>query len=312
MQPVKIQPFDTSRANNQLILILLFSLFFCSTSSHAANQTILTKPEKWLSTLSQEDQRIALLRYQSGLIEKSENVRTQAKNAKDRLWSTKILFCGHLLASDLATKNKDQQEAITLMTQALGDVISGKGTIENRKSKLEKAELSNRKIADSISNIAADSFQRKHTFDSDEINKSLIVAAMLCASTDSGKNEPSICTPKGTDVCKIARRMANEIAPQLPMQLSSQLSLQTVTAVNNYFLMTAKLEYGSTHLQKALSKSGASNEEMLEIMHRHAKSGICQPGTPTHSFINSGGFINYQYRFNDGEIYTQIEVTTCQ
>lgn len=286
-------------------------LGFLINSTHAADQTILTEPEKWLANLSQEDQRIALLRYQNRLIHKSEEVLTRAKDAKDRLWSTKILFCGYLLASRFATKNEDQQKAMALMADVLGDAISGKGTIDDRKSNLEKAERANQKIAESISDIAADSFRRKHAFDSDEMNKSLTVAAMLCASADSIQKERAICAPKGTDICKIARRMADELAPRLPMQLSSQLSLQTVVAVKSNFLMTAKLEYDNKHLQTVLIDSGVSNNEMIKTMHRYAQSGICQSNSSTKAFVDLGGVISYQYRFNDGAMYTQMQITSC-
>lgn len=293
--------------------LLFFVLLIISVQqgSHAADQTILEKPEKWLESLSQENQRIALLRYQTSLMKKSEEVRAHAKDAKDRLWSTKILFCGYLLTSRFATKNKDQQEAMALMADALGDVISGKGSIENRKSILEKAELANRKIDESISDNAADAFRRRHASDSDEVNKSLIVAAMLCASADTIEKEQSTCSPKGVDVCKIARRMANDLAPQLPMQLSSQLSMQTVVAVKGNFLMTAKLEYDNVHLQSVLINSGLSDDEMIKTMHRHAKSGICQPSSSTKAFIDLGGVVSYQYRFNDGSMYTQVQIDKC-
>lgn len=303
---------DISRTKNSAIALAILMLqFFLINSTRAADQTILTKPERWLANLSQEDQRIALLKYQIRLAQKSQEVLTHAKDAKDRLWSTKILFCGHLLASRFATKNKDQQEAIALMADVLGDAISGKDTIENRKSNLEKAELANQKIAESISDSAENSFQKKHASDSDEMNKSLTVAAMLCASADSIQKERLTCAPKGTDVCKIARKMADELAPQLPMQLSSQLSLQTVFAVKSNFHMTMKLEYDHKHLQAVLINSGVSGDEMIKTMHRHAKGGVCQPSSPTKAFIDLGGVVSYQYRFNDGAMYTQVQITSC-
>lgn len=75
--------------------------------------------------------------------------------------------------------------------------------------------------------------------------------------------------------------------------------------------MTMKLEYDNEHLQAMLINSGVSGDEMIKTMHRHAKSGICQPGSPTKAFIDLGGVVDYQYRFNDGAMYTQVQITSC-
>lgn len=87
--------------------------------------------------------------------------------------------------------------------------------------------------------------------------------------------------------------------------------MQTVVAMKGNFLMTAKLEYDSMHLQSVLINSGISDDEMIKTMHRHAKGGICQPSSPTKAFIDLGGVVSYQYRFNDGAMYTQVQVTSC-
>ena len=292
-------------------ILLLFPLLFLYTNSSNAGDNIFTRPGQWLESLSKEDQKIALINYQIRLGEKSNDILVNAKNANDRLWSAKILMCGYELATRFATKNKDQKEAMTFMADSLSDAIAGKGTAEIRKSRIDKAAAENMKIADSITKDAAASFDKRYIHDSESINKSLIVAAMLCASPDAIGKEHSSCNPKGTDVCKIARRMANDLAPQLPMQLSSQLSMQTVVAVKGNFLMTAKLEYDNAHLQSVIINSGVRNDEMIKIMHRHAKSGICQLDTPTKAFIDLGGIVSYQYRFNDGSMYTQVQIDTC-
>ena len=130
-------------------------------------------------------------------------------------------------------------------------------------------------------------------------------------SANSTQKESPTCAPKDTDVCKIARKMADELAPQLPMQLSSQLSLQTVVAVKSNFLMTLKLEYDNTYLQTMLINSGIRSEEMIKIMHQHAISGICKSGSPTKAFIDLGGLVSYLYRFNDGTVYTQVQINSC-
>ena len=77
-----------------------------------------------METLSQEDQKIALVKYQIRLGEKVNDVLLNAKSAKDKLWSVKILMCGHELASRFATKNKEQKEAVTFMADSLRKVCT--------------------------------------------------------------------------------------------------------------------------------------------------------------------------------------------
>ena len=292
-------------------MLWIFLLFLLHGNAYSSDDNILTKPEQWLGNLSQGDQKIALVLYLIRLGEKSNDVLSNAKSVKDKLWSTKILMCGHALSARFATKNKDQQEAMTFAADSLSDVISGKGTVENRKSNLDKAFLENQKIANSITNDAAASFKKRHAFDSENINKSLTVAAMLCASADVIKKEQSACRPKGTDVCKIARKMADEMAFLLPMRLNSNLVIQTVFSVKNSIIMTAKLEYSKSHLENALSSFGMNNDDMLKIMQNHARDGFCQPNTPNKSFIDLGGVVEYHYRFNDGSMYTQQRIDSC-
>ena len=197
------------------------------------------------------------------------------------------------------------------MADALGDAISSKGTIENRKSRLEEADSANQKVAESVLRSAFDSFRKEHAVDSDDMNKTLTVAAILCASADIIEKEQSACSPKGTDVCKMARKMAHEMAPLLPIRLNSNLVVQTVVAVKGSISITAILEYSKSHLERLLSSSGMNNNEMLKIMNKHAKDGFCQPNTPNKSFIDLGGVVEYRYRFNDGSIYTQQRIDSC-
>lgn len=297
--------------SNDLWALLVLLLLLLHGNAHSAGENILTKPGLWLETLSQEDQKIALVKYQIRLGEKVNDVLLNAKSSKDKLWSVKILMCGHELASRFATKNKEQKEAVTFMADSLSDAIAGEGTAESRKSRIDKAVSDNKKIADSITNDAAASFEKRYAFDSEDVNKSLTVAAMLCASADTIEKEQSVCSPKGTDVCKIARKIASEMAPLLHMRLSSNLVIQTVFAVKRSIGITAKFEYSKSHLEDALSSSGMSNNDMLAIMRKHARDGFCQPNTPNKSFIDLGGVVEYHYRFNDGSLYTQQRIDSC-
>lgn len=119
--------------SNDLWALLVLLLLLLHGNAHSAGENILTKPGLWLETLSQEDQKIALVKYQIRLGEKVNDVLLNAKSSKDKLWSVKILMCGHELASRFATKNKEQKEAVTFMADSLSDAIAGEGTAESRR-----------------------------------------------------------------------------------------------------------------------------------------------------------------------------------
>ena len=294
-----------------LSVLLMLALLLLHKNAYAASENILTKPRQWLENLSPEEQKIALVKYQIRLGEKANDVLLNAKSAKDRLWGSKIMLCGYDLVTHFSTKNKDLKDAAAFMAEGLSDAIAGQGTAEIRKSKIDKAFSENRRIANSISNEAAALFDKRHASDSEEVNKTLTVAAMLCAPPDAITEEQSTCSPKGVDVCKIARKIASEMAPLLPMRLSSNLVVQTVFAVNRSIAITAKFEYGKSHLDDVLSSSGMSNDDMLKIMHKHARDGFCQPNTPNKSFIDLGGVVEYHYRFNDGSVYARQRIGSC-
>lgn len=297
--------------SKDLWVLLVLLLLLLHGNAHSAGENILTKPGLWLKNLSQEDQKIALIKYQIRFGEKANDVLSNAKSAKDRLWGSKIMLCGYDLVTHFSTKNKDLKDAAAFMAEGLSDAIAGQGTADIRKSKIDGAFSENRRIANSISNETAALFDKRHASDSEEINKTLTVAAMLCASPEAIKKEQSSCSPKGVDVCKIARKIASEMAPLLPMRLNSNLIVQTVFAVDHSIAITAKFEYEKSHLDDVLSGSGMSNDDMLKIMQKHAKNGFCQSNTPNKSFIDLGGAVEYHYRFNDGSMYTRQRIDSC-
>lgn len=296
---------------NNLWMLLTFSLSLLYGNACSAGDNTLTRSQQWLENLSQGDQKIALVNYQISLAAKVNDILFNAKNAKDGLWSAKILMCGYRLAARFAEKNTDQQNAMILMAEALNDYVYKKGTSENNKAKRNKALFENQKIADSITKGAAASFVKRYASDLEDANKSLTAAAILCASSDAIEEERSACSPKGTDVCKLARKVANEMAPLLPMRLNRNLVLHTVFAVNRLVAITAKFEYDRSDLESVLSSSGMNNDDMLKIMQKHAKDGVCQSNAISRSFVNLGGVVDYHYRFNDGSIYTQLRIDSC-
>ena len=77
--------------SKDLWVLLVLLLLLLHGNAHSAGENILTKPGLWLENLSQEDQKIALIKYQIRFGEKANDVLSNAKSAKDKLWGSKIM-----------------------------------------------------------------------------------------------------------------------------------------------------------------------------------------------------------------------------
>ena len=131
----------------------------------------------------------------------------------------------------------------------------------------------------------------------------LSVVIDACAQT--------LCQPKSVDVCEIARRISDETASTLPMQLNSNLSIQTVFAEQNTVSLVARLNYTHAHLDQTLVAAGVSNDKMLKVLIKTAKNGVCTRSSKTEYFVERGGQVRYIYQFQDGTTYTSILVSSC-
>ncbi|MGH8158886.1 MAG: hypothetical protein ACREPQ_12255 [Rhodanobacter sp.] len=126
-----------------------------------------------------------------------------------------------------------------------------------------------------------------------------------------GVSAEDVCKPKNVDVCKIARQFADETASALPIQLNSNLSLQTAFAELSTVSLTAKLNYTREFLNQTLASAGMSNDQMLKVLYNSAKSGICPRSSQSEYFIERGGHVRYIYKFKDGTTSTTVDIDSC-
>lgn len=144
-----------------------------------------------------------------------------------------------------------------------------------------------------------------------QARKELLLALLVVAAMPVALQAQNSCSPKGIDVCQMARQIADDTAATLPMRLNQNVSMQTVFAEANIVTMTAKFEYNRAFLDQSLATAEMTNDQMLDVMREHSRSAMCAAEAPTKQFIGHGGVIRYLYRFNDGSMYTTISVTSC-
>ena len=138
----------------------------------------------------------------------------------------------------------------------------------------------------------------------------LCIVTFLSAA--GGASAQDVCKPKNVDVCKLARQFADETANALPIQLNSNLSLQTAFAVLSTVTLTAKLNYTREFLDQTLASAGMSNDQMLKVLYNTAKSGMCPRSSLSEYFIERGGHVRYVYKFKDGTTYTTVNIDSCK
>ena len=118
------------------------------------------------------------------------------------------------------------------------------------------------------------------------------------------------CKPKDVDVCILARTISDELSGDLPMQLNSNLSLQTSAATGRTISIMALLNYTREFLDQNLVASGVSNDEMVQALRNLASGGFCEATSQSKHFLDQGGSIAILYRFIDGSTYTNVQLTS--
>jgi hypothetical protein len=113
------------------------------------------------------------------------------------------------------------------------------------------------------------------------------------------------------NICSEAKAIAEKIAKQLPLQMSQDMSWESVKAVENTIEGLLQLTYDKVSLETFLTESGSNMEQARSAM-REAALMVCREGSPTRSFISGGGAMRYDYRFADGEQFFVVEIGECR
>ena len=130
---------------------------------------------------------------------------------------------------------------------------------------------------------------------------SILVFALVC-STTRADNEDFIR--------KHAKEVAAEFAPNLPMQVSKNLTIRTVTAFDTTLSMAVKLAYDYDYLKSAVAASGVTPESLKPKMQVMTTNMVCSDKLLS-AFVRLGGEVQYIYQFNDGVQYMVAAVEEC-
>jgi hypothetical protein len=123
---------------------------------------------------------------------------------------------------------------------------------------------------------------------------------------------PDRCAPKDSDICTQAKQFAHALAPQLPMALNSNLTIQTVLADGPSIGIISQLKCGRERLNEVLQSVGPTDAQMVAILKRVAEGSVCGVDSSATTFVSQGGQVRYVYKFNDGSQYTTVLIDSCQ
>lgn len=144
------------------------------------------------------------------------------------------------------------------------------------------------------------------------INRAVGFIAFSCLFLSPDLLAGDRCNPRGIDVCERARLVAGEIAKQLPIQMSANMSWQSIFAAKNLLIANILLGYDESYLNETAVKSGTTRMQMEEFVRKSAHSFLCRSGTITEMFISHGGEFQYNYKFSDGSHYLTVDIRNCK
>ena len=123
-----------------------------------------------------------------------------------------------------------------------------------------------------------------------------------------------VCTTNvtGFDVCEKAKEIASQVKPHLPMTLSENVSMYDINAEKNKLVANVKLGVTEEEVLAAAKQNHLTPGVVKNRLADTAKTGVCAGKNPIGAFIRLGGEMQYIYTYPSGEIYTTVDITSCE
>ena len=141
---------------------------------------------------------------------------------------------------------------------------------------------------------------------------SIIFAIILSPLLPTQAADECFAKYSKTNICDFAKKVQREMAPSLPMQISSNLVVRNIVSVGPLVQISAMLKYDERFLNKSLKKQGVKRSLVDAKMRKMTQNVVCS-NDGMSAFLGLGGKIAYHYNFNDGVEYLRMEldINTC-
>jgi hypothetical protein len=140
----------------------------------------------------------------------------------------------------------------------------------------------------------------------------LIVISFLAAVLSDVASARQECIKGLTkiDMCGKARELSDEIASQLPIRMSQNMTWESVMSSGTTIQAHIRFSYDKETLEEMLKTASLKLSEANQVLQKSA-SNLCEKGSSTEAFIGLGGDFNVVYSFVDGTHFTTISVDSC-
>ena len=138
---------------------------------------------------------------------------------------------------------------------------------------------------------------------------SVIIAALILAATSTARAD-TLAESNEDFIRKHAKEAVAEMSPNLPMQISKNLTIRTVAAFDTTLAMVAMLAYDYDYLKSAAAAGGVTPESLKPKMQVMTINMVCSDKSLS-AFVQLGGKVQYIYQFNDGVQYMVAAVEEC-
>lgn len=113
------------------------------------------------------------------------------------------------------------------------------------------------------------------------------------------------------DVCDFAKRFQEETAPELPMAVSGDMTMDSVIALGPEVTFGVRWPSGWEQLQARMVLNDKTLEDVSKQLQVNAENAVCSAKT-LRAFVTLGGKVAYAYRTSDGHMIYTARVENCE
>lgn len=113
------------------------------------------------------------------------------------------------------------------------------------------------------------------------------------------------------NVCDFAKRFQEETAPELPMAVSGDMTMDSVIALGPEITFGVRWPSAWEQLQARMVLNDMTLEDVSKKLQVNADNAVCSAKT-LRAFVTLGGKVAYAYRSSDGHMIYTAKVETCE
>ncbi|MDQ0471112.1 hypothetical protein [Labrys wisconsinensis] len=142
--------------------------------------------------------------------------------------------------------------------------------------------------------------------------KYLLPILILFCSTPASADDQDDCLSKDASMnaCEFARALQKSLAPQLPMQMSASMTIDTVSATGRLLTIVGVWHYTKDEVSTMIGEKGETLDDLSKAITAYGKNYACSANI-VRSFIDNRGQLQQILRTSDGFVLSVSTVEDC-